>query len=213
MSSPCWGDVAYPVTQPWLPGPPAIHCGIDIGCPPGTIIRAARAGVVETVQTGMVGIHVTDTLERDFYLHGYTLVVVGQHVDVGTPVIHSDTVQVDPRYPLTGPHLHFEVQDGYTLPGAPPQYPEHSLDPVPILLGVATVGEQPWNAQGTYQDWLTQAGLRIANWLKLSGNDTQPDYDIDQLKADIQEIKADLATIKAGVAPTTFSGTISGTLK
>jgi hypothetical protein len=136
VKSPVWGGVDYPVTQPFLPGPPALHCGIDIGCPSGTIIHAARAGMVERVQVGMVGILVDGGAQRDFYLHGYSLVVVGQRVAAGTPVIHSDTVQVDPRYPLTGPHLHFEVQDDYSLPGAPPQYPEHPLDPVPVLTGL-----------------------------------------------------------------------------
>lgn len=133
MRSDCWDNVDYEITQGFQPG---VHDGIDIGCPSGTIIKAARAGVVETVETGIVGIHVTDSAQRDFYVHGYSLVVVGQQVEVGTPVIHSDTVQADPRYPLTGPHLHFEVQNGFTLPGAPPYAEGHPLNPVPILEGV-----------------------------------------------------------------------------
>lgn len=145
MRSPCWSNVDYPVTQPWLPpAPPArpnwIHCGIDIGCPSGTIIYAARAGVVETVVTGIVGLLVAG-LERvrDLYVHGYPLVSRGEHVAEGQPVIHSDTVAADHRYPPTGPHLHFEVQLGFSLPGAPPLEPGRPLDPVPVLLGVAAM--------------------------------------------------------------------------
>lgn len=173
MKSPVWGGVDYPVTQPFLPGPPAIHCGIDIGCPSGTIIHAARAGVVERVQAGMVGILVDGGSQRDFYLHGYSLVVTGQRVAAGTPVIHSDTVQVDPRYPLTGPHLHFEVQDGYSLPGAAGQFPEHPLDPVPVLTGVfgGLPGHQEADMTPEEHQWLadihgsfgTAAGQTLAS--------------------------------------------------
>lgn len=130
MISSVWGGADYPITQPYNP---AVHCGIDIGCPSGTTIFAARAGVVERVQTGMTSVHVDGSTQRDFYLHGTSLVAVGQHVARGQAVIHSDTVQVDPRYPLTGPHLHFEVQDGRSLPGAPPSAPGNPLDPVPVL--------------------------------------------------------------------------------
>lgn len=135
MRSAVWGGVDYPVTQPWNP---AVHTGIDIGCPSGTLIYAARAGIVERVQTGMVGVRVGS--QRDFYLHGTSLVHVGQAIAQGAPVIHSDTVQVDPRYPLSGPHLHFEVQNGYSLPGAPPAAPEASLNPVPFLLAAVAFG-------------------------------------------------------------------------
>lgn len=200
MKSPCWDDLDYPVTQPWLPGPPAVHCGIDIGCPGGTIIKAARAGIVETVATGIVGIHVNDSTQRDFYLHGYSLVVVGQHVDAGTPVIHSDTVQVDPRYPLTGPHLHFEVEDGYTLPAAPPFAPEHSLDPVPILLGVATLGEQPWTVQGEAQGYITDTRLTQADFLGIASGNVAP-IKVADLMAAIKAIQAtDNSAVLAAIA-------------
>lgn len=129
MKSAVWGYRDYAVTQGY---DPRTHTGIDIGCPSGTVIYAARAGVVERVQTGMVSVRVG--AQRDFYLHGTPLVRVGEAVAEGQPVIHSDTVQVDPRYPLSGPHLHFEIQNGYTLPGAPPGAPERPLDPVPVLL-------------------------------------------------------------------------------
>lgn len=129
MKSAVWGYRDYAVTQAF---DPRTHTGIDIGCPSGTLIYAARAGVVERVQTGMVSVRVG--AQRDFYLHGTPLVRVGQSVAEGEPVIHSDTVQVDPRYPLTGPHLHFEVQEGFNLPGAPPNAEGKPLDPVPILL-------------------------------------------------------------------------------
>ncbi len=130
MISRVWGGADYPITQPY---DPAVHCGIDIGCPSGTTIYAARAGTVERVQTGMVSVHVSGSTQRDFYLHGFSLVPVGAPIAAGDAVISSDTVQVDPRYPLTGAHLHFEVQDGLTLPGAPPYAPGRPLDPVPIL--------------------------------------------------------------------------------
>lgn len=174
MRSACWDDVDYPVTQPFLPGPPAVHCGIDIGCPSGTIIKAARAGVVETVVTGIVGVHVDGGPFRDFYVHGYSLVLVGQRVAQGTPVIHSDTVQADPRYPLTGPHLHFEVQDGFVLPGAPPAAPERPVDPVPILLGEFMTADQ---IQGVIRSTLIAclAGSRV-----VTDNDVATWYQVYQ---------------------------------
>lgn len=147
MRSAVWGGADYPVTQPFNP---AVHTGIDIGCPSGTTIYAARAGVVERVQTGMVGVRVGN--QRDFYLHGTSLVAVGQQVAQGQPVIHSDTVQVDPRYPLTGPHLHFEVQNGYSLPGAPPSAPEAPLDPVPVLTAALAYGAAATSLTGGDDD-------------------------------------------------------------
>lgn len=185
MKSLCWDNVDYPITQPWLP--PLIHDGIDIGCPSGTIIKAARAGRVETVQTGIVGVHVDGSGQRDFYVHGYSLVVVGQHVSVGTPVIHSDTVQADPRFPLTGPHLHFEVQDGFTLPGAPPQFPGKSLDPVPVLEGVVmTVSEKRVHLRHAYKAGLgrsiVEAEMQI--WLPKILDDGS---NIDAIVAEIHD--------------------------
>lgn len=137
MVSTVWGGVDVAVTQPFLPG---VHDGIDIGVPSGTTIYAARAGYVERVQTGMVSVQVGSPGNlgpvRDFYLHGspWLGIVVGHWVKQGDPIISSDTVQVDPRYPLTGPHLHFEVQNGFNLPGAPPTAEGAPLDPVPVLL-------------------------------------------------------------------------------
>lgn len=138
MRSAVWAGVDEPITQPFIPG---THDGIDIGCSTGTTIYAARSGVVERVQTGMTSIHVDNSNERDFYLHGTSLVSVGQYVRQGQPVITSDTVQVDPRYPLTGPHLHFERQNGFTYPGAPPFAEGAPLDPVPVLLAAQPLQE------------------------------------------------------------------------
>lgn len=105
----------------------------------GTEVRAARAGYVERVQQGMVSVQVGTPGNlgplRDFYLHGTPApgIQVGAWVQQGQHIINSDTVQVDPRYPLSGPHLHFEVQYGFNLPGAPPGAEGHPLDPVPVL--------------------------------------------------------------------------------
>jgi len=137
MRSAVWGEIDFPVTQPYNP---PVHMGIDIGCPSGTAIYAARRGYVERVQQGMVSVQVGPDYahlgtQRDFYLHGNPAagIVVGVFVDAGQHIIDSDTVQVDPRFPLTGPHLHFEVQDGHNLPGIPIA-PGAPLDPVPVLL-------------------------------------------------------------------------------
>lgn len=133
MISSVWSGVDFRVSQPFLPVG-HVHAGIDIACPTGTIIKAARAGVVERVQQGMTSVRVGS--QRDFYLHGTSLVKVGQAVAKDQPVIRSGMVAVDPRYPPTGPHLHFEVQNGYSLPAAPPGAWEDPSDPVPVLLGL-----------------------------------------------------------------------------
>jgi hypothetical protein len=142
MRSAVWAEIDFPVTQPFNP---PVHMGIDIGCPSGTRIYAARRGYVERVQAGMVSVQVGTTYptlgpQRDFYLHGNPApgVQVGVFVDAGQWVISSDTVQVDPRFPLTGPHLHFEVQNGPNLPGIPIA-PGAPLDPVPVLLAAQPV--------------------------------------------------------------------------
>jgi hypothetical protein len=137
MRSAVWGLIDIPITQSFNP---PVHMGIDIGVQSGTRIYAARRGYVERVQTGMVSVQVGQTYatlgdQRDFYLHGNPApgIQVGVFVDEGQLIIYSDTVQVDSRFPLTGPHLHFEIQNGHNLPGIPTA-PGTPLDPVPILL-------------------------------------------------------------------------------
>lgn len=136
MVSAAWsGD--WPVTQPYNP---PIHMGIDIGMPTGTPVFAIAGGVIERVQTGMISVRVGAL--RHFYLHiEQTLVGIGAAVQPGTAIARSGAVVVDPRFPITGPHLHFEVEDGYSLPAAPPGALEAALDPVPFLRGLYGPGQ------------------------------------------------------------------------
>src|SRR5712664_155357 len=124
--------------------------GIDIGMPSGTELYAVSVGQVNRIQTGLLSIRVGAVYE--FYLHIQAVTVtLGAMVTPGELVAYSGAVMVDPRFPITGPHLHFEVQSGYQLPGTP-TYPEASLDPLPYLAGLygaraGTLGDDMTPAQ------------------------------------------------------------------
>ncbi len=131
MRSIVWADADYPVSQPWggAPDGDGRHAGIDIGMVSGTPLFAARPGRVFARGSGYFALAVDGTFQRDWYLHiqssmAYTL---GTHVERGDAIASSGAVQVPGGPPLTGPHLHFEVQTGSLDVFAT------SLDPVRVL--------------------------------------------------------------------------------
>ncbi len=127
MISIVWGGLDFPETQPYGPN----HRGIDIGMPVGTPLFAARTGTVWTVGVGYLAISVDGTNQRDWYLHiDSTPLGVGNRRGQGQPVAFSGAKQVPGGPPITGPHLHFEVQTGQLDVYAT------SLDPAPVLAGL-----------------------------------------------------------------------------
>ena len=134
MRSKAWaGD--WPITQdwgftdldlePWYQGR-HWHCGIDIGMPVGTVLYAVRAGVVKVRTFGILGIQ-TPSGQVDYYIHGDYSVLLGRSVVKGA-VLGTSGARVPGGGSLTGPHLHFEIQDGLGLLNQPT-----GLDPLPIL--------------------------------------------------------------------------------
>jgi hypothetical protein len=158
-----WGGVDYPITQPYGPN----HRGIDIGCPTGTQLYAARAGTVTTAAYWGVAIKVDGTNQTDWYLHIKTHSVNGgQHVKRGQAVATVDTTPV-PGGPLpTGPHLHFEVQTGQLDVYAT------SLDPVTVLDG--TYGASGGIIGGDFMANVSQLDADVLLWTVaiMSGRET-----------------------------------------
>jgi murein DD-endopeptidase MepM/ murein hydrolase activator NlpD len=142
MQSLAW-DGDWPITQGYQPNPnlPGCHLGVDIGMPIGTRLFALGDGTVGKIGIGMLGVDM-DSGGRYFYLHVVQcLVSLGTRVAAGMAVAISGAIVVDPRFPISGPHLHFEVQTaGFQLPGIP-SAPGASLDPIPILEEAMTPGE------------------------------------------------------------------------
>ncbi|MBI2873721.1 MAG: peptidoglycan DD-metalloendopeptidase family protein [Firmicutes bacterium] len=87
-----------------------LHEGIDLAAPTGTVIRAARSGVV--VRTGWWGTY-GNVIEIDhgngvstLYAHNSrNLVAIGQRVSTGDAV-----ARVGSTGNSTGPHVHFEIR-------------------------------------------------------------------------------------------------------
>jgi murein DD-endopeptidase MepM/ murein hydrolase activator NlpD len=88
-----------------------LHAGVDMPAPTGTVIHAARSGVVTSVeQDGGYGLATTidHGAYSTFYAHqSATLVHVGQHVERGQAIGAVGT-----SGSTTGAHLHFEVHVG-----------------------------------------------------------------------------------------------------
>jgi murein DD-endopeptidase MepM/ murein hydrolase activator NlpD len=97
----------------------------------GTPIFAARAGVIWTSGFGYIAVQVDSAVPptRDWYLHINDSVITVGHVNEGELIAHSGAKQVPGGPPITGPHLHFEVQTGQLDIYAT------SLNPIPVLLG------------------------------------------------------------------------------
>jgi murein DD-endopeptidase MepM/ murein hydrolase activator NlpD len=90
-----------------------LHAGVDLAAPDGTPIVAAGAGVV--VRAGLAegyGNAVLIDHGNGFLTHyghlSQITVVVGQHVAAGQPIGAEGSTGHS-----TGPHLHFEVHQGY----------------------------------------------------------------------------------------------------
>ena len=107
----------HPVLETWHH-----HDGIDVDVPIGTLVRAAAAGRVTFVgdQDGY-GTLVTVRHSGGYYTaYGHLseiLVVQGQFVEIGQPIARSGNSGIS-----SGPHLHFEAQNG-----------SFSIDPLPHL--------------------------------------------------------------------------------
>ena len=107
---------------------PHFHTGVDIGVPTGTPIGAAADGVVALAGTNVVGGRAVGYGTYVVIAHGgglYTLyghlsrldVVAGERVSAGERIGLSGSTGNS-----TGPHLHFEVRQGY-----------QPVDPLPYL--------------------------------------------------------------------------------
>lgn len=117
-----------------LTGEYKLHGGIDVGCPTGSTVVSASAGIVtDTVRSsGKFGtiygnyIIITDTNYKYLYAHLSDIqVTVGQSVTPGAKIGLSGN-----SGDSSGPHLHFGIS---TLEGDPRSY-EGAVNPIPILL-------------------------------------------------------------------------------
>jgi murein DD-endopeptidase MepM/ murein hydrolase activator NlpD len=195
-----WGGVDYPITQPYGP----THRGIDIGCPMGTPLYAARAGVVTTAAYWGMAIKVDGTNQTDWYLHiaqpGATL---HQAVQRGWQIALSGDTQV-PGGPMpTGPHLHFEVQTGQLDVYAT------SLDPVPVLLGQTFGGGGgSLGSVATIDDVYNL--LSAVNQQQLQRMEAEAATAATALKADLDAVKAAIAALQpSGGLTAAQDGTLS----
>lgn len=111
---PCEGPVTSgfgPRVAP-IPGASTFHRGVDMGCPYGTPVVAARAGVViAAADWGNAGLavevdHGGGESTRYFHLSAFA-VREGQQVAAGQPVGEVGTTGNS-----SGPHLHFETWRG-----------------------------------------------------------------------------------------------------
>jgi len=112
----------YPITQRYGEVIPGVtvngkpHTGIDYGCPMGTPILASAGGTVMAAgwdQTGYgfrVIVRHEDGLAT-LYAHLYTIdVSVRDEVRQGQEIGTSGATGGSKDFPVTGPHLHFEVR-------------------------------------------------------------------------------------------------------
>lgn len=186
MRSAAWlGD--WPITQAYNP---PNHMGVDIGMPVGRSLFALLPGFVERVQAGLLSIRVGS--QRHFYLHiDHALCTPGQNVVAFQLVAVSGAVVVDPRFPITGPHLHYEVQEGYTLPGIPSS-PGASRDPIPFLEAYELTPQQ--------EAWLVDvhsALARVETALGTAPGASDPNYVIPNFLGWTRDVSAALADLKA----------------
>jgi hypothetical protein len=127
-----FGPTSFP-GEPTACGVPHFHLGVDIsrGVGTGTPIRAAIGGVVvragmDSTGYGMLTVIETGTLWTYYGHQGEIDVQVGDVVRAGTFI-----GKVDSTGKVTGPHLHFGVQDRTTLDSCSFGY----VNPAPYLLG------------------------------------------------------------------------------
>ncbi len=173
----------------WLQAQCHWHCGIDIPLDVGTPLHAARGGTVLYVGYGLLAIKATPT-QTDWYVH-----IDSAHVPIGAPIDRGNLVaysgaKVPAGGSLTGPHLHFEVQEGAL------NAPSTSLDPVPVL--TEAFGPSPGNLTG--DDMLPderQTLLRDDTILSGSRLNTKAvDQALIDLAAQIASLKVDVAALK-----------------
>jgi Peptidase family M23 len=191
-----WGGVDYPITQPYGP----THRGIDIGCPMGTALHAARAGVVTTAAYWGVAIKVDGTNQTDWYLHiSDCQVQNGWRAAQGAGIALSGMTPVPGGPTPTGPHLHFEVQTGQLDVYAT------SLDPVPVLEGL----------YGGFGD--TIADMAVADDILAAVNAINA-VTLRRMEDEILAIKVDVEALRASQpstgapAPLKLGGSFTGTL-
>lgn len=115
--------------KPPCPGASSNHKGIDIPCPSGSDVVAAAAGKVALVSSQSA---------RGNYVvidHGNGLGTLYQHlssatVSVGTTVANGQTIAKSGATGVgVGPHLHFEVHEGFSGTGGTPVNPENYVSP------------------------------------------------------------------------------------
>jgi murein DD-endopeptidase MepM/ murein hydrolase activator NlpD len=134
-----FGGACKPVvTQPWgpttFPGEPVIngvrmHTGIDLACPAGTPVYAVQAGIAH-VEFGSTGFGNNVVIETPPYFvrYGHLATIAipdGAVVQAGQVIGAEGSTGYS-----TGPHLHFEVDQGASSVTA-------SVDPRPFLRGIA----------------------------------------------------------------------------
>jgi murein DD-endopeptidase MepM/ murein hydrolase activator NlpD len=114
-----YGCTGVPIEAP-RGGCPHFHTGIDIGAPYGTPVRAACPGSIEGAGWADFGITVRERCGGSVLVYGH---LSGVDVARGDAVVQGQVVgREGSTGHSTGPHLHFEVDQG----GEP-------VDPRPFL--------------------------------------------------------------------------------
>lgn len=166
-----------------------------------TPLYAARAGQVNALSYGIIGVAAAGRTETDYYVHiDRPAVGFGAWVVQGGLIAYSGNKVPAGGY-LTGPHLHFEVNTGGL------NRPASSLDPIPVLQPTFSGGQGGLTNDMTPQE----SALLLAVAQALGVN--VPGAPIYQYTAELNTIKAELDAIKnqgvnATIDPTSLTAAV-----
>ncbi|MBR6464571.1 MAG: M23 family metallopeptidase [Verrucomicrobia bacterium] len=181
---------AWPITQNYGEVIPGItfngqpHTGIDYGCPTGTEILASAGGIVmkagwDNTGYGNVIIILHEAKKATLYAHlDKILVCHNELVSQGDVIGLSGASGGTAAYPITGPHLHFEVRkvwNNYTTHQDPVTYlplmsVDDSIKPVKLkgvdalgrdVIITAPAGAWGWNEEHTKREQVFDYGTKF----------------------------------------------------
>jgi hypothetical protein len=131
-----YGWRRHPIT-----GKRSFHHGVDVALPNGTPLTAPADGVVVHKGNGgsggitLIVKHASDVFTVYYHLSKPSHLLKGSRFESGEVIAHSGNTGAS-----TGPHLHFEVRRSRRW--------GDTVDPVPFLMGAASVTPAPLKVDG-----------------------------------------------------------------